>query len=239
MRVFGVTMIVFSALLFAAAVQLPPAPFVPWPIDRPARELLMNFNAGQFDLAAKDFNETMRAATTPAVLKKVKRDLDAQAGAFKTVTETKHAKDSGFKIVVFLCAYEKGPVDFRVTFDHTDHVGAIAVTRIVDEKVDAKFEATARQFIDDLTARRFELAGRAFDGTMQRQLPPQKLAALSQDVARRYGTFKSVKKVSQRPEKAYQVIDLTAEFDRSLAAFSVVFDGAGRIAGVHIEPAAP
>jgi len=59
------------------------------------------------------------------------------------------------------------------------------------------------------------------------------------DVARRYGTFKSVKKVSQRPEKAYQVIDLTAEFDRSRAAFSVFFDGAGRIAGVNIQPAAP
>lgn len=239
MRVFGVTMIVFSALLFAAAAQLPPAPFVPWPIDQPARELLMNFNAGQFELASKDFNETMRAATTPAVLKDVKRNLDAQAGAFKAVTETKHTKDAGFKIVVFLCAYEKGPVDFRVTFDHYDHVGSISVTRIVDDKVDAKFEATARQFVDDFTANRFDLAGKAFDGNMQRQLTPDKLAVLSQDVARRYGAFKSVKKVSQRPQKAYQVIDLTAEFDRSPAAFSVIFDGAGRIAGVHIQPAAP
>lgn len=239
MRVFGVTMNLFSALLLTASIALPPAPFVPWPVDKPAREFLVNFNAGQLDLAAKDFNLELRATTTAAVLKRVKDDLDAKAGAFKEINDTRHTKDAGFKNVVFLCTYEKGPVKVGVTFDHYDRVGAISVTRIVDEKVDAAFEATARQFVDDFTARRFETAGKAFDGNMQRQLTPAKLSELSQDVSRRYGTFKSVVKVSQRPQKAYQVIDLTAEFDRSPAAFSVVFDGAGRIAGVHIEPAAP
>ncbi|HEX7139398.1 MAG TPA: DUF3887 domain-containing protein [Vicinamibacterales bacterium] len=238
-RVFGVTMNLFSSLLLAASIALPPAPFVPWPIDKPARELLTNFNAGEFDLVAKDFNKEMRATTTPALLKKVKQDLDAQAGAFKEVTETRHTKDSGFKIVDFLCAYEKGPVEVMVTFDHYDHVGAISVKRIVDSKVDAAFEATARQFVDDFTARRFEVAGKGFDANMRRQLTPEKLAELSQGVAQRYGTFKSVAKVTQRQQKAYQVIEVTADFDRSPAAFSVYFDGAGRIAGVHIEPASP
>ena len=74
---------------------------------------------------------------------------------------------------------------------------------------------------------------------MRRQLTPEKLDELSQDVARRYGTFKSVTKILQRKQEAFQVLDLTAEFDRSPAAFSLVFDGGGRIAGVHIEPAAP
>ncbi len=229
----------FSALLLTASIALPPVPFVPWPVDKPAREFLTNFNAGQLDLAAKDFNTELRATTTIAVLKKVKEELDATAGAFKEITETHHTKDAGFRNVIFLCAYEKGPVKVGVTFDHYDRVGAISVTRIVPDKVDAGFEATARQFVDDFTARRFEIAGKAFDGNMQRQLTPAKLAELSQDVSRRYGTFKSVTKVSQRPQKAYQVIDLTADFDRAPAAFSVVFDGAGRIAGVHIEPAAP
>jgi hypothetical protein len=236
---FGVTMNLLSALLIVAAVQLPPAPFVPWPIDQAAREVLANFNAGEFGLASKDFNKDLRATTTPAVLQRVKRQLDEEAGAFKEVTETKHTKDAGFKIVVFLCAYEKGPVDFRVTFDHYDHIGAISVRRIVEDKVDAALDTAARQFVDDFTARRFEAAGKAFDGNMQRQLPPAKLAELSQDVSRRYGMFKSVTKVTQRPQKAYQVIDLTAEFDRAQAAFSVTFDGAGRIAGVHIQPAIP
>lgn len=231
-------MVLLCALLFAASAQLPPAPFVPWPEDKTARELFTNFNAGELTLAAKDFNDTLRTTTTPAVLKKVKRELDEGAGAFKEVAETRHSKEAGFKVVIFRCTYEKGPVDFWVTFDHSARVGAIGVNRI-DEKVDAKFEASARQFVDDFTARRFEAAGKAFDGTMQRQLTPGKLAELSQDVSRRYGTFKSVTKVSQRQQKAYQVIDLVAEFDRSQAAFSVFFDGAGRIAGVHIEPAAP
>ena len=239
MRVFGVTMNLFSALLFAASIALPPAPFVPWPIDKPAREFLMNFNAGEFELAAKDFNTELRATTTTAVLKRVKAELDEKSGAFVAITDTRHTKDAGFKNVIFLCTYEKGPVKVGVTFDHYDRVGAISVTRIEDEKVDPAFEAAARQFVDDFTARRFETAGRAFDGNMRRQLTPAKLAELSQDVSRRYGTFQSVIKVAQRQQKAYQVIELTADFDRSQAAFSVFFDGAGRIAGVHIEPAAP
>ncbi len=229
----------FISLLIAASVQLPPAPFVPWPIDKPARDLLMNFNAGQFDLATKDFNEEMRATSTRAVLEKVKQKLDEQAGAFKSVTDTSHTKDSGFKVVVFLCAYEKGPVDFRVTFDKTDHIGAIAVKRIVEDERETPFETTARQFVDDFIAKRFEAAGKAFDANMQRQLTPAKLAELRQDVSQRYGTFKSVTKVAQRQQKAYQVIDLTADFDRTPAAFSLTFDGAGRIAGVHIQPAGP
>ena len=229
----------FSALLIVAAVQLPPAPFVPWPIDKAAREFLANFNAGELTLAAKDFNKELSATSTPAVLKKVKHDLDEEAGAFKEVTETRHTKEAGFKNVVFLCAYEKGPVNVIVTFDPYGRIGALSVRRIVEEKPDAKFEASARQFVDDFTAKRFEVAGKAFDGNMQKQLPPAKLAALSQDVTKRYGTFKTVTKVTQRPQKAYQVIELTAEFDRSQAAFSLFFDGAGRIAGVHIQPAIP
>jgi hypothetical protein len=229
----------FSALLIVAAVQLPPAPFVPWPIDQPARELLADFNAGNLEAAAKNFNVPMRATTTPAVLAKVKHDLDEQAGAFKEVTKTRHFKDSGFRIVEFLCAYEKGPVDVTVTFDSYDKVGAIGVKRIVDEKIDASLETVARRFVDDFTARRFEAAGKPFDADMQRQLPPAKLAELNEGVVQRYGTFQSVSRVAQHPQKAYQVIDLTVQFDRAPALFSVFFDGNGRISGVHIEPAAP
>lgn len=232
-------MIMFASLLLAASVALPPAPLVPWSIDQPARELLADFNAGNLEAAAKNFNVQMRASTTPAVLAKVKHDLDEQAGAFKEVTQTRHLKDSGFKIVEFYCAYEKGPVDVRVTFDQYEKVGAISVKRIVGEKVDASLEAAARQLVDDFMAKRFEAAGKAFDIDMQRQLPAAKLAELRQGVVQRYGAFKSVSKVAQHPQQAYQVIDLTVDFDRAPATFSVFFDGAGRIAGMHIEPAVP
>jgi len=100
----------FASLLLAASAVLPPAPFVPWAIDEPARAFLTNFNAGQLEAASKDFNEEMRATSPISVLKTVKQNLDDQAGAFKEVKETKHTKDSGFKIVMFECAYEKGPV---------------------------------------------------------------------------------------------------------------------------------
>ena len=239
MRVFGVTMNLFASLLLAASTVLPPAPFVPWTVDKPAREFLASFNAGQFEAASKDFNDQMRATSPITLLKTVKRDLDVQAGAFKEVTETKHTKESSFKVVVFECAHEKGPVEVRVTFDPFEHVGAISVKRIVEQKADTALEASARQLFDDFNAKRFETAGKAFDANMQKQLTPGKLAELRFGVEQRYGTFQSVTKVAQRQEKAYQVIDLTAAYDRSPATFSVYFDGAGRVAGVHIEPAAP
>jgi hypothetical protein len=238
-RVFGVTMNLFASLLLAASTVLPPAPFVPWAIDKPAREFLTNFNAGQFEAASKDFNEELRVTSPVPLLKTVKQNLDDQAGAFKEVTETKHTKDSGFKIVVFQCAYEKGSVEVRVTFDPSDHVGAIAVKRIVEQKADVALETMARQLFDDFNAKRFETAGKAFDANMQKQLSPAKLAELRLGVEERYGALISVTKAAQRQEKAYQVIDLTAAYVRAPATFSVYFDGAGRVAGVHIQPVAP
>src|SRR5437763_14084357 len=146
-------MIVFASLLLAASRVLPPAPFVPWAIDKPARELVANFTAGRFEAASKDFNDQLRVTSPISLLKTVKHDLDDQAGAFQGVTETKHTKESSFKVVVFECAYEKGPVEMSVVFDPYDHIGAISVKRIVDQKADVALETTARQLFEDFNAK--------------------------------------------------------------------------------------
>ena len=228
-----------AAILITASVVLPPAPIVPWPIDEPARALLANFNAGKFDVASKDFNDKMRVTVTPALMAKLKQQLDEESGAFKKVSDFRHLKLDGFRVVQFLCEYEKGDVSFQVLFDATDHVGSITLKRIVPEAVDDSIEATARELLEDFTAKRFEVAGKHFDDTMHAQLTPARLAQLNSTVRERFGTFVSVTKVVQRPQDAYRVIDLMSVYERSAVTFSVVFDASGKIAGVHINPTAP
>ena len=228
-----------AAILMTASVALPPAPLVPMTIDDPARALLANFNAGKFDAASKDFNEKMRATVTPALMAKLKQQLDQESGAFKKVNDFRHLKLDGFRVVQFVCQYEKGEVSFQVLFDANDHVGSIMLKRIVPDAVDSSIEATARELLEDFTAKRFEAAGKHFDDTMRAQLPPARLAQLNNSVRERFGTFISVTKVVQRPQDAYRVIDLISAYERSAVTFSVVFDGSGKIAGVHVNPAAP
>jgi hypothetical protein len=35
------------------------------------------------------------------------------------------------------------------------------------------------------------------------------------------------------------VVDLVSSYEKGPATFTVVFDGSGKVAGLHIEPAAP
>jgi hypothetical protein len=228
-----------AAILLTASVALPPAPVVPMPIDEPARALLANFNAGKFDEASKDFNDKMRVTVPPALMAKLKQQLDAESGAFKKVTDLRHLKLDGFRVVQFLCRYEKGDVSFQVLFDGTDHVGSIALKRIVEDSVDTGIEAMARELLDDLTAKRYDAAGKNFNDNMRAQVNPARLAQLGSSVQEQFGAFVSVKKVVQRPQDTYRVIDLISVYERSPVTFSVVFDASGKIAGVHINPTAP
>lgn len=228
-----------AAVLITASMALPPAPVVPQPIDEPARALLANFNAGKFDAASKDFNAKMRVTVPPALLAKLKQQLDQESGAFKKVTDFRHLKLDGFRVVQFLCQYEKGDVSFQVLFDATDHVGTIALKRIVPDVVDSNIEATARELLADLTAKRFEVAGKHFNDNMRAQVTPARLAQLGSSVRERFGAFISVTKVVQRPQDTYRVVDLLSLYERAPVTFSVVFDASDKIAGVHINPTAP
>lgn len=200
-----------------------------------ARELLSNFVAGRFEAATKDFNSSMKENVTPAVLADLKKQVEAEVGAFQHITEVHRRKEGGFPAIELTIKYEKAPVSMRVVFDQANRIGNVTMSPIRPEPVDPKLEAAARELLADFAARRFEAVTARFDPAMRTQLPAGGLAKLHGDVTDVFGAYRSVTAVRQETGE-YRVIDLTAAYERSPVTVRVVFDKAGRVAGLSITP---
>ena len=203
------------------------------PLESIARELLANFNAGRFDAASKDFNETMRATVTPSVLADLKQQSDMNLGGFQSITDVRQRREGGFHLVELVCRYEKSSASLRVVFDAANHVGAVALDPIV---VDPILETAARELLKNFVAGDFEAAAKQFDPKMRAQLPPLRLARLQAQVTSKYGAFRSVIAVHQLTDQTYRGIDLTTAYERLPVSFRVIFDSAGQVAGIKIAP---
>jgi hypothetical protein len=209
------------------------------PLESMARDLLTSFNAGRFEAASKDFNETMRATATPSILAELKRRSDAELGGFRFITDVRQRSEGGFRIVELVCKYEKSSASFRVVFDIDNSIGAIFLDPIAIAPVDPALEVTARALLKNFVAGDFEATAKQFDPKLRVQLPPPRLAQLQAQVTKTYGTFRSVTAINQVTEQDYRTIELTAAYDRLPVLFLVVFDSAGHVTGVKIGPAAP
>jgi hypothetical protein len=204
-----------------------------------ARQFFGNFVAGRFEAATRDFNDSIRANVTPAVLADLKKKIEAEVGGFKSITEVHPRREGSFEAIELIVSYEKAPVSVRVVFDRNYRIGSLAATPIRPQPVDPKLEAAARELLANFAARRFDRVIARFDAAMRAQLPAAKLTALHDDVERVFGTFRSVTAVRQETAQAYQVIDLTASYERSPVTFRVVFDKAGSVSGLYISPLVP
>jgi hypothetical protein len=205
------------------------------PYELMARELLENFAAGRFELAAKDFDESLRTAVPLSMLREMKAEIDAKLGAYRFVSEAKQRKEGGLPVIELISTFEKGPASVRVLFDYEGRVGTVLINPIV--KADPKLEAAARDLFTNFNAGRFDLAAVRFDPTMRAQLPPARLAELHTQVADVFGAFRTVTDVQQKSDRDHEAIELITAYEKALVAVRVVFDRAGRVSGLNIAPA--
>ena len=206
------------------------------PQESMARTMLMNFTAGRFEAATKDFNETLQKLVTPQLLADLKKQFDADAGAFQFVSNVREGKDAQqFRFAELSARYEKTTVLVRVTFDQANKIGNVAFDRVVAEKVDPALEATAREMLANFIDARFAEVGKNFNGTLASQLTPERIEALRREIAETYGAYRGVTGARQRTEKDLRILELTVVFDRK-ASFLVVFDGAGKVSGLRFAP---
>ena len=121
--------VVFDALDRVGAVYFNPiAPPPPDPaLEASAREMIANFVAGRFDDAVKPLSPEFRLRLTPQDLSKIGANVNQIFGAFESVAGVRQLEERGYKILDFKLSYEKGPVDFCVTFDPQGRVGALLV----------------------------------------------------------------------------------------------------------------
>lgn len=227
---------VLASLLITTLFAINAKPKLPSPQEQAAREMLANFNASRFVAASADFNDQLRPQITPALLARVKDDINTKVGTFQAVTAVNHLTQDGFHVVELIAKFEKAPVSVRVMFDMTNKIGAVYFNPILAPPVDKELETMSRDLLANIEAGKFDEAGKHFDATMRKELPPPRLSDLQGQLRAVFGKVQSITEVRQRIEKQYRVIDVFAVCDRSPLAFRVGFDVANRITAVHISP---
>jgi hypothetical protein len=206
------------------------------PQESMARTMLMNFTAGRFDAATKDFNETMLKTVTPAMLADLKKQFDADAGTFQFVSNVREGRDDEqFKFAELTARYDKSAVMVRVVFDPMNKIGGVFFNRVVPEKVDPVLEAAARELLANFVAAKFDVVGKDFTPTLAAQLRPDALEGLRGQIAETYGSFRGVTGVRQWTQKDLRNVELMAAYDRKVALL-VVFDAAGKVNGLRFSP---
>jgi dienelactone hydrolase len=122
--------LIAAACLLAAWSLVNPRPArsaaAPTPAqDRPAaaalvpaaRAMLQALSDGDYVRAAKDFDETMLKVFGPEKLAAFWKQFQSQVGAFKSQTEARSEKLSGYDIIFIACEFEKAKLNARVVFD--------------------------------------------------------------------------------------------------------------------------
>lgn len=216
--------------LFLAAANAPQSH-----IGTLARELLDNFNAGRFDLAAKDFNTTLRGKVTPALLDEIKKELNAEAGQFKSVEDVQERRANGERVITMMLRYDKSLVEFRASFDAFDGVSAVYFTQI---KAEPELEKASRELFAAFLANDFVATAKDFSPTLRAQLTRERLAELRANTAATYGAYKSTEQATERIWKGYRIIDLATEWEKNSIIASVTFDAQGKVAGLRLAPRA-
>jgi dienelactone hydrolase len=119
-------LIILSACLLTAA-----APFLPSQgpaqaddtLTGKARAFLAAMEKGDFQLAVRDFDETMLKVSGPDKLEPMwKTQIPAQLGAFKKQAAARRDRLQGYEIVLVTCEFEKATLDARVVFDKTEKI---------------------------------------------------------------------------------------------------------------------
>ena len=83
-----------------------------------ARQFLTALEKGDFNLAVRDFDETMLKVSGPGKLEALwTSQLPKQLGAFKKQTTARREALGGYEIVLVTCEFEKATLDARVAFD--------------------------------------------------------------------------------------------------------------------------
>jgi hypothetical protein len=97
-------------------------------------------------------------------------------------------------------------------------------------------EAHARAFVALLEKGRYEDARKDFDATMTQAAPASMLSDIWKGLATQFGAYQGIDNVSETTSGTHALVVVTCKFEKEPAGLRVVYDGAGKIAGIQIVP---
>ena len=119
--------ILLLLLLPAALLAQPVAPpAVKSPADV-ATELVDRLAKGDFQAAASNFADAMRAAAPPEKLSEIWTALQTQMGAYKRRTDVRTEKQGFYEVALVTAEFERATVDFKVVVDDAGRVAGFFI----------------------------------------------------------------------------------------------------------------
>jgi hypothetical protein len=106
-------------------------------------------------------------------------------------------------------------------------------------KLQSPIESTARLFLSNFAAGRFDAATRDFNDDLRSVVTTATLAELKKQFDERAGIFLSVTEAHQLRQGGFRAIELIARFSKSPVSVVVSFDELDRIASINANPIGP
>lgn len=106
-------------------------------------------------------------------------------------------------------------------------------------KLQTPIETTARTFLANFAAGRFDDATRDFNDDLRPVVTKAMLADMKKQFDQQAGTFLSVTEVKQRMQQGYRAVELIARFSKSPVSVVVLFDPFDRIGAINASPLGP
>jgi hypothetical protein len=120
----------FDAFNLISSVTFNPLLEVDPELEKVARELFDNFNAGRYDQVGKDFDGAMQNQLPPPVLANLAHQLTEAYGAFHSVTEIHQHAEKQFRVIELTAMYDNGPALVRLVFAVNGRVTGMKITPV-------------------------------------------------------------------------------------------------------------
>lgn len=112
----------------------------------------------------------------------------------------------------------------------------IALFLAANTPAPSPIETTARQFLDDFAARRFDNASRDFTDEMRRVVTPAILAQIHRGLETKAGKFQTIAGIRERKENGARVISMILTYEKAAVWMRVAFDASDRVSTISVDP---
>jgi dienelactone hydrolase len=119
--------LILLALLPAVLLAQPMAPPAAKSPTAVAAELIDHLAKAEFQAAAANFAEAMRAAAPPEKLSEIWTAVQGQLGAYKRRTGVRTEKQGPYEVALVTAEFERGTVDFKVVVDDAGRVAGFFI----------------------------------------------------------------------------------------------------------------
>ncbi|MBN2209501.1 MAG: alpha/beta fold hydrolase [Candidatus Coatesbacteria bacterium] len=191
---------------------------------------------GEFEAAAKHFDDTMAEKVSPEMLGGIWASLVEENGAFRKVKGSWAERSKDTDIVFVPVEFERYVVDLKVVVNRDRKVSGFWI--VGSTPADSKALDLGQRFVKHLIAGEYTDAQNMFGEGMKKAMTAQALQETWETILLKYGPVKRQTRSIAMHDKGVEIVFVTCEFDNVELDVKVVFDPNRMVSGLWFEPKA-